>query len=136
MAVLIVVFKITLRLVIAFVVGLASFIPALFVGAFGRGSSAQPLIWVCGAVFVTGIGWSLLPLVRHSRRGWHASLAIWLAFGAYLCFFFGAESVIGWAAGPWLLASFALGVALATNPPQYWNFALEDGAESSSDRGA
>lgn len=131
-----VVLKVTLRIVIAFAVGIASFIPALLVGAFGGGGSARPLIWVCGAVFVAGIGWSLLPLVRHSSRGWHASLAIWLAFGAYLCFFFGAESVRGWAAGPWLLASLALGGVLAANPPQYSSLPVENGEESSSERGA
>jgi hypothetical protein len=119
MSALTVTVKVILRMAVAFVVGVASFIPALLVGVLGTSSDAKPFIWASGAVLVSGIGWSLLPLVRYSRTGAYVSLSVWVAFGAYLWLFFGAEYVRGWAVGPWLLASFLCGISLAFSPPKF-----------------
>jgi hypothetical protein len=107
------------RVFLTCVVVAVAFIPTLFVGFFGGSSAAKPLVWILGAIFVTGIGWSLFPLIRHSRPCRYASYAIWLAFGVYLWIFFGEGDAHGWLAAPWLLASLILGVFLNLNPPQY-----------------
>ncbi len=119
MSALTVTFKVMFRMAVACVVGVASFIPALLVGVLGNSSDAKPFIWASGAVLVSGIGWSLLPLIRHSRTCAYVSLSVWVAFGAYLWLLFGAEHVRGWAVGPWLLASLICGIILVLGPPKY-----------------
>jgi hypothetical protein len=122
--------KVITRIAIGFAASVAALVAVGLLGVFGGSGGAGPLTWMWGLLAITYAGWSLLPLVRHSKQGWYVSAAIWIAIGIYLGFFFAVGSRLGSAGVPWLVASLILGGMLATNPPPYSQLPPQSGEAS------